>query len=164
VEGPDPDNPDFSLAVGKIRSRGIELDIAGEITPGWNLIASYAHTDAEVTEDNFYLEGSRPDNVPRNSASFWSTYELQSGDLQGLGFGLGVFYVGEREGDFENTYQLPSYVRTDAALFYRRDNWRVALNVQNLFDIDYIRYSEGFREANSPGNPFTVIGSFSVTF
>ncbi|MEP1078884.1 TonB-dependent siderophore receptor [Leptolyngbya sp. PL-A3] len=164
VEGPDPDNPDFSLAVGEIRSRGIELDVSGEITPGWNVIASYAHTDAEVTEDNFYLEGSRPDNVPRNNASFWSTYEIQSGNLQGLGFGLGLFYVGEREGDFENTYQLPSYVRTDAALFYRRDNWRVALNFQNLFDIDYIRYSEGYREANTPGEPFTVIGSFSVTF
>jgi iron complex outermembrane receptor protein len=164
VEGPDPNNPDFSIAVGEIRSRGIELDVSGEILPGWNLIASYALTDAEVTEDNFYEAGNRPNNVPRNSASLWTTYEIQSGNLQGLGLGAGVFYVGERQGDFDNTYELPSYVRTDAALYYRRDNWRVGLNFQNLFDVNYIRNSEGFREANAPGAPFTVIGSLAVMF
>ncbi|WP_236738862.1 TonB-dependent siderophore receptor [Chroogloeocystis siderophila] len=164
VEGPDPLNPDFAIAVGKIRSRGIELDVAGEILPGWNAIASYAYTDAEITEDNYYPAGNRPNNVPRNSASVWTTYEFQNGNLQGLGFGLGLFFVGERTGDFDNTYELPSYVRTDAALYYRRDNWRAALNFQNLFDVNYIRNSEGFREANAPGAPFTVIGSLSITF
>jgi iron complex outermembrane receptor protein len=164
VEGPDPLNPDFAIAVGKIRSRGIELDITGEILPGWNAIASYAYTDAEITEDNYYPAGNRPNNVPRNSASVWTTYEFQNGNLQGLGFGLGLFFVGERSGDFDNTYELPSYVRTDAALYYRRDNWRAALNFQNLFDVNYIRNSEGFREANAPGAPFTVIGSLSITF
>ncbi|AFZ30442.1 TonB-dependent siderophore receptor [Gloeocapsa sp. PCC 7428] len=164
VEGPDPLNPDFAIAVGKIRSRGIELDVTGEILPGWNAIASYAYTDAEVTEDNYYPAGNRPNNVPRNSASVWTTYEFQEGNLQGLGFGVGLFFVGERSGDFDNTYELPSYVRTDAALYYRRDNWRAALNFQNLFDVNYIRSSEGFREANAPGAPFTVIGSLSITF
>ncbi|WP_104545161.1 TonB-dependent siderophore receptor [Chroococcidiopsis sp. TS-821] len=164
VEGPDPLNPDFAIAVGKIRSRGIELDVAGEILPGWNAIASYAYTDAEITEDNYYPAGNRPNNVPRNSTSVWTTYEFQNGNLQGLGFGLGLFFVGDRAGDFDNTYELPSYVRTDAAIFYRQDNWRAALNFQNLFDVNYIRNSEGFREANAPGAPFTVIGSLSVTF
>jgi len=164
VEGPDPLDPDFAIAVGEIRSRGIELDVTGEILPGWNAIASYAYTDAEVTEDNYYPAGNRPSNVPKNSASVWTTYEFQNGNLQGLGFGLGLFFVGERTGDFDNTYELPSYVRTDAALYYRRDNWRAALNFQNLFDVNYIRSSEGYREANAPGAPFTVIGSLSITF
>lgn len=164
VEGPDPLDSDFAIAVGEIRSRGIELDVTGEILPGWNAIASYAYTDAEVTEDNYYPAENRPNNVPRNSASVWTTYEFQDGNLQGLGFGLGLFFVGERPGDFDNTYELPSYVRTDAALYYRRDNWRAALNFQNLFDVNYIRNSEGFREANAPGAPLTVIGSLSITF
>ncbi len=164
MEGPDPLDSDFSIAVGEIRSRGIELDVTGEILPGWNAIASYAYTDAEVTADNNYPAGNRPNNVPRNSASFWTTYEFQDGNLQGLGFGLGLFFVGERFGDFDNTYELPSYVRTDAALYYRRDNWRAALNFQNLFNVNYIRSSEGYREANAPGAPFTVIGSLSITF
>jgi iron complex outermembrane receptor protein len=164
VAAPDPNNPDFSLGVGEIRSRGIEFDIAGEILDGWNVIASYAYIDAEVTKESFIPEGNTPDNVADHSASLWTTYEIQTGTLQGLGFGLGLFYVNNRPGDFENTYELSSYLRNDAAIFYRHDNWRIALNVQNLFDVDYIRYSEGFREANAPGEPLSVVGSVSVTF
>ncbi|HHP7231829.1 MAG TPA: TonB-dependent siderophore receptor [Xenococcaceae cyanobacterium] len=160
----DPDNPDFSIAAGEVRSRGIELDIVGEILPGWNIIAAYAYTDAEITEDNDFPVGNTLENVPENSASLWTTYQIQQGKLQGLGFGAGVFFVGDRQGDLDNTFTLPSYVRTDAALFYRRDNWQANLNFQNLFDVDYIRSSETFREALRPGDPFTVIGSVSVEF
>jgi iron complex outermembrane receptor protein len=102
--------------------------------------------------------------VPENSASLWTTYEIQSGGLQGLGFGAGLFFVGDRQGDLDNSFQLPSYVRTDAAIYYRRNNWRAALNFQNLFNIDYIRSAAGFRESVYPGEPFTVIGSVSVQF
>jgi len=160
----DPDNTDFSIAVGEVRSRGIELDVVGEIADGWNIIASYAYTDAEITEDNFFSVGNRLTNVPENSASLWTTYEIQSGGLQGLGFGAGLFFVGDRQGDLDNSFQLPSYVRTDTAIYYRRDNWRAALNFQNLFNIDYIKSSAGFRESIYPGEPFTVIGSVAVEF
>jgi iron complex outermembrane receptor protein len=160
----DPNDPDFSIAVGEVRSRGIELDVVGEILPGWNLIASYAYTDAEITEDNFLEVGNRLENVPKNSASLWTTYQIQQGGLQGLGFGGGIFFVGDRQGDIDNTFTLSSYVRTDAVVFYRRDNWQASVNFQNLFDIDYIRSSEGFREGIRPGDPFTVIGSISVNF
>ncbi|AFZ30440.1 TonB-dependent siderophore receptor [Gloeocapsa sp. PCC 7428] len=160
----DPNNPDFSIPIGEQRSRGIELDLIGQISPGWNVVASYALIDAAVTESNDLPEGSRIANVPENTASLWTTYELQSGDLRGLGFGLGLFYVGERAGDFEDTYDLPSYLRTDAAIFYRRDNWRAAINVQNLFDVTYFRGVNFGRVAIEPGAPLTVIGSLSVEF
>jgi iron complex outermembrane recepter protein len=160
----DPDNPDFSIAVGEARSRGIELDVAGEILPGWNVIAAYAYTDAEITQDNFYEVGNRLSNVPENSFSLWTSYEFQKGFLEGFGVGTGVFYVGDRQGDFDNSFTLPSYTRTDAVLFYRQNNWEASLNFQNLFDVDYIKSSENYREAIRPGNPFTVIGSVSVKF
>ena len=160
----DPDNPDFSIAAGEVRSRGIELDLAGEILPGWNIIAAYAYTDAEITEDNDLTVGNKLVNVPENSASLWTTYQIQQGSLQGLGMGAGVFFVGDRQGDLDNTFTLPSYVRTDAAIFYRQDDWQANLNFQNLFDVDFIRSSETFREGLRPGDPFTVIGSVSVEF
>jgi iron complex outermembrane receptor protein len=159
----DPDNPDFSIAVGEQKSTGIELDVTGQILPGWNIIASYAYTDAKVTADNDGLKGNRLANVPYSSASLWTTYEFQKGGLQGLGLGLGAFFVGDRQGDLGNTFQLPSYVRTDAAIFYRRNNWQAALNFKNLFDINYIRSAE-YREAIAPGDPFTVVGSIGVEF
>ncbi|MEN9869436.1 MAG: hypothetical protein RLZZ171_419, partial [Cyanobacteriota bacterium] len=160
----DPDNPDFSIAAGEVRSRGIELDLAGEVLPGWKVIAAYAYTDAEITEDNLFAVGNKLENVPENSASLWTSYQIQQGSLQGLGLGAGVFFVGDRQGDLDNTFTLPSYVRTDAAIFYRQDNWQANLNFQNLFDVDYIRSSETFREALRPGDPFTVIGSVSWQF
>lgn len=160
----DPDNPDFSIAAGEVRSRGIELDVAGEILPGWNVIAAYAYTDAEITEDNDLPVGNKLINVPENSASLWTSYEIQQGNFKGLGLGAGVFFVGDRQGDSDNSFTLPSYVRTDAALFYRRDNWQANLNFQNLFDVDYIKSSETFREALRPGDPFTVLGSVSLKF
>lgn len=160
----DPRDEDFSIAAGKIKSQGIELDVSGEILPGWKIIGSYAYTDARVTEgDEFLPAGNRPASIPRHSASLWSTYEIQSGPLQGLGFGAGLFYVGERQGDFDNTFRLPSYLRTDVALFYRRDNWQVSLNVQNLFDIRYFEVAE-FRENVQPGTPLSVVGKVSIQF
>lgn len=160
----DPDNPDFSIAVGEVRSRGIELDVTGEIVPGWNVVAAYALTDAEITEDNFYSVGNQLSNVPENSVSLWTSYEIQKGNLKGLGLSTGAFFVGDRQGDLDNSFTLPSYFRADAGLFYRRMNWQANLNFQNLFDASYIRSSENYREAIRPGDPFTVIGSISIKF
>jgi len=160
----DPDNPNFSIPSGEQRSRGVELDVTGQILPGWNLIASYAYTDARVTKDDNLQPGNLLDGVPFNSASLWSTYEIQTGDFQGLGFGLGLFYVGERQGDLNNSFQLPSYVRTDASIFYRRNNWRAGININNLFNVDYIEDSGQRRNRINPGEPFTVRGTVSVEF
>ncbi|TVQ12816.1 MAG: TonB-dependent siderophore receptor [Leptolyngbya sp. DLM2.Bin27] len=161
----DPDNPDFTIPIAEQRSRGIDLNLAGEILPGWNVIASYGYIDAAYTEEYFGLPpGSRVQNVPNHTASLWSTYEIQSGDLQGLGFGAGVFYIGNRAGDFSDTFDLPSYLRTDAALFYRRNNWRAAINVQNLFDVRYFKANNFGRVAIEPGAPLSIVGSVSVNF
>ncbi|QYO63947.1 TonB-dependent siderophore receptor [Leptolyngbya sp. 7M] len=99
----DPEDSNFSIQVGEQRSRGVELIVQGEILPGWNIIAGYAHTDAEVTDDNDIPEGDFLSSVPRNAANLWTTYEIQSGDFQGLGFGLGLVFVDERQGELPNS-------------------------------------------------------------
>ncbi|MBW4621238.1 MAG: TonB-dependent siderophore receptor [Cyanosarcina radialis HA8281-LM2] len=157
----------FQVQVGEQRSRGIELDVTGEVLPGWKIIASYAHTDATVTVDNSLPSkvGNRLENVPQNQASLWTTYEIQKGGLQGLGFGLGLFYIGERQGDLANTFQIGDYLRTDAAVYYRRDRFNAAINIRNLFDIDYIGSVDyGNRLNVNRGEPFTIIGSVSWEF
>jgi outer membrane receptor protein involved in Fe transport len=86
----DPNNPGFSIQTGEQRSRGIDLNIGGEILPGWNIIAGYAYTDAQITEDeDAELVGNQLNNTPENAFNLWTTYEIQTGGLQGLGFGLG---------------------------------------------------------------------------
>jgi iron complex outermembrane recepter protein len=163
TDDPNNEDPDVLIQVGEQRSRGIELDIGGEIMPGWNIIASYTYTDAITSKDNQITVGNRIDNVPEHAASLWTTYELQSGDLKGLGFGLGLYYVGDRYADVENTSVLPSYFRTDSAIYYKQDNWRLALNFRNLFNETYYETSQA-RNTIYPGAPFTVIGSFSIQF
>lgn len=162
----DPTSPLFSIATGEQRSQGVELDVSGQIRQGWNIIAAYAYIDAEVTADtNADIVGNRLFNVPKHSASLWTTYEIQRGNLQGLGFGIGFNYVGEREGDLDNSFEVDSYFLTNAAIFYRRNNWRFSLNFKNLFDVNYIKASENNRVSdNYPGEPFTVMGSVSVEF
>ncbi|MBW4549888.1 MAG: TonB-dependent siderophore receptor [Aphanocapsa sp. GSE-SYN-MK-11-07L] len=167
---PDPDpilaQQGFSVQVGEQRSRGIELDMAGEILPGWKIIASYALTDAQVTADNSIPStvGNRLTGVPQNQASLWTTYEIQRGDLRGLGIGLGLFYVGQRQGNLANSFQIGDYLRTDAAIYYRRGGFNAAVNIRNLFDIDYVS-SPGFdRLGVNRGLPLTIIGSISWEF
>lgn len=159
----DPNNSAFSIQTGEQRSRGIELDIAGEILPGWKIIASYAYTNAEVSEDNVIPVGNRLNNVPENQASLWTTYELQKGDLKGLGFGLGLFYVGERQGDLANSFQVDGYLRTDAALYYRRNGFNAAINIRNLFDNDYVLTTFG-PTSTQRDVPLTITGSVSWEF
>lgn len=165
VETPDPNNPAFSLQTGEVASRGFELNLGGEITPGWNVTAAYTYLDTFVSEDNTDIVGNRLANVPENQFSLWTSYEIQQGSLRGLGFGLGLFYIDQRQGDLDNTFTLPSYFRTDAALFYRRDNWRVQLNIENLFDIEYFSSATfGSRLGVNPGAPFAIRGTIAVDF
>ncbi|MEH2201680.1 MAG: TonB-dependent siderophore receptor [Nostoc sp.] len=156
----DPNNPDFSIQTGEQRSRGIELNVGGEILPGLNVIVGYAYTDAIIAKDNTYTPGNYLNNVPKNSFNLWTKYEIQSGSLKGLGFGLGLFYVGERQADLENSFQLPSYVRTDAAIFYKQGQLRAQLNFRNLFDVDYFESARSLLRVY-PGEPFTVQGTIS---
>ena len=154
----------FLVATGEQRSRGVELDVAGQILPGWNVIANYAYTDTEVTKDNTIPIGNQLPGIPKHSASLWTTYEIQRGALQGLGIGIGFNYVGERQGDLQNSFRVGSYFLTDTAIFYRRNSWRVGLNFKNIFDIDYTPGVPVARTRIGVGEPFTVIGSIAVQF
>ncbi|NDJ15743.1 TonB-dependent siderophore receptor [Myxacorys almedinensis] len=164
IATPDLANEGFSLAIGEQRNRGIELDIAGEILPGWRILTSYSYTNAEITKSNDLPVGATAALVPQHKASLWTTYEIQRGNLRGLGFGLGLFYVDARPGDLDSSYTLPSYFRTDAAIFYQRDNWKAAINLKNLFDVNSFESINYGRVSVVPGAPFTVVGSLSVNF
>lgn len=161
----DLNDPRFSVATGKQNSQGIELNAIGEITPSWNITASYAYIDAKVTEDNRIKIGNRLAGVPKHSASLWSTYKIQSGNLNGLGLGVGLNWFGERQGDLQNSFQLDSYLLTNAAIFYERNNWEYRLNFNNIFNVDYIQGTPRTRTRGiEAGKPFSVTGLIRYTF
>lgn len=130
----------YSVA-GKVRSRGLEMDLSGQLTEQWSLIGSYAYTDAEVTEDPTY-KGKGLQNVAKNSGSVSAVYDFGTvvgGDQ--LRVGAGARYVGERAGDALNSFDLPGYTVADAFATYdtKVDGQKVKfqLNVKNLFDRTY---------------------------
>jgi iron complex outermembrane receptor protein len=157
----DPSNEQFSIAIGEVKSRGIELDVAGEILLGWKVIASGYLNDAFVSKDNNLPEGRRLTNAPTHGASLWTTYEFQAGGLKGFGIGGGLFFVGDRTANIDDPLILPSYVRFDAALFYKWNNGRIALNFKNLGNV---KYYESNDYLVFPQTPFTVQGTVSVNF
>ena len=128
-------------AAGEVRSRGLELDVSGQLSEQWSVIGSYAYTDAEVTKDTKY-EGMRLQNVAKNSGSLSAVYDV--GNIVGgdkLRIGAGARYVGERAGDALNDFDLPGYTVADAFATYdtRIEGQKVKfqVNVKNLFDRTY---------------------------
>jgi len=128
-------------AAGEVRSRGLEVDLSGQLTDHWSMIGSYAYTDAEVTEDPVY-QGNQLQNVAKNSGSLSAVYDFGSvigGDQ--LRVGAGARYVGERAGNAVNDFDLPSYTVADAFATYdtkvEGQKVKFQLNVKNLFDRTY---------------------------
>ncbi|WP_104903868.1 TonB-dependent receptor [Pseudomonas sp. LH1G9] len=130
----------YSVA-GEVRSRGLELDASGQLSERWSLIGSYAYTDAEVTKDPA-LQGKRLQNVAKHTGSLSAVYDV--GSLLGgddLRVGAGARYVGQREGDAKNSFNLPGYTVADLFASYdtkiEGQKVKFQLNVKNLFDRTY---------------------------
>lgn len=160
----DPVDPNYSVAAGEVRSRGLDINVAGNVTPEWRVIGGYAYVDAEVTKDNRLPTGTRLANIPRNSFSLLNTYEFQDGVAKGLGLGLGVKYVDDRNGQTEaTTYTMEQYTVVDLLTFYQvNDHIRLNLDVKNLFNK---AYDEGaFNLYAYPGAPRTVQAGVAYTF
>lgn len=128
------------LAVSGARTRGIDLELSGQIAPGWNLSTSFSHS---ITEDN---KGVRiATATPANLFKLWNTYRL-SGAWHGLTVGGGVNWQSGMR--FTATpWQLGKSVtaRQDAYAIANlmaryQFNARTALtvNVNNLFDKTYL--------------------------
>jgi iron complex outermembrane receptor protein len=160
----DPVESTFKVAAGEVRSRGFDLNIAGNLTPQWRVTGGYAYVDAEVTKDNVLRSGTRLANVPKNSFSLLNVYEFQDGALKGLGLGVGGKYVDQRAGQTQNpSFAMDGYTVVDLLGYYKlNDRIRLNLDLKNLFDRDYEEGSFGTAYAY-PGAPRTVQAGISYT-
>ena len=128
-------NNDYAMA-GKKRVDGVELGVAGAITPKWNVFAGYTFMDSEIVDGGPLGtdEGNDFPNTPRHSFSLWTTYKI----LPQATIGAGAYYVGKQYGNTTNTTYVPSYWRFDAMAGYRvNKNVDLQLNVLNVFDKEY---------------------------
>lgn len=143
----DPANPGFSVAAGKARSRGVELDASGRIGEHWRLNASYVWMDAEVTRDNSLAVGAGLINVPRSNGSLLAVYESGFGAGRTWGLGGGVTRVGSRPGETRTAamaaagapmFELPAYTTAKLVAYARlSDRLSLSLDVDNLLDREH---------------------------
>lgn len=160
----DPLDNTLSVATGQVRSRGFDLNVAGNLTPQWRVIGGYAYVDAEVTRDTTLRSGTRLMNIPRNSFSLLNVYEFQDGALKGLGLGAGGKYVDQRAGQTANTaFSMDAYTVVDLLGYYKvNEQVRLNLDVKNLFNREYEEGAFGNIYAY-PGAPRTVQVGISYT-
>lgn len=154
------DTDGIDKAMGKVRSQGVELDVSGEITKKLSLTLALAYTNAIVTSDPVYA-GKQLYNVPKRSGSINLAYDLGN-DVFGNHWriGGGTRYVGERQGDAANSFQLPSYTVTDAFIAWqtrlRGKKLEIQANLKNVFDKTYYASSTGTTTTSSSGSVSTV--------
>jgi iron complex outermembrane receptor protein len=137
---PDPLDPfAFSVQTGVQRSRGLEIEINGQVARGFNLNATYAAIEAIVTEDTRpEFIGQKLVGVPKHSGGIYGNYIFDSRALRGLSIGGGIYFASEYFANLPNrNWRLPSYARADVNFAYRRENWRFDVAVKNLNNVRY---------------------------
>ena len=117
---------------GKRHVAGFEVDVAGKLTPQWEVHGSYmwmpaANIDIGVAGSEG--QGTRPSLTPKHSGTVWNTYQLTSQ----WRMGLGVNFRGEQTPIRNPGWTVDSYVTTDLMAEYKiGDRYTLKGNVSNL--------------------------------
>ncbi len=150
----------YGLA-GILKREGIEVELIGSILPNLQVMSGYSYLDAQYKDSPSFINGSAPMNAPKHTANAWLNYKFNTGILNGLDFGAGIYYVGKRPVDDwtqktftaghvnsvqpgDKPFDMPAYNTVDAQVGYQLNNGlgiRVFFN--NIFDS--IGYSSYFR-------------------
>ncbi len=156
----DPDAPPFSdlrIPTGEQRSRGVELELRGQLTENVELTSYYAYTDAEVTKDTTIPVGDRLRFTPEHSAGLWVQYRFFGGPLRGLRLGAGFNYYSDMEASLPNVVTIDSHTLVDASIVYEKSNWRAGVFFKNILD-------ELYFSGGTPQDGFSVTGSIAYMF
>jgi iron complex outermembrane receptor protein len=160
------DQPDLLTQVGKETAKGVELDITGQITKDWNIVANYSYNDAVISDalgDDKALINRQKPNAPKHQGNLWTKYTLPQGKLKGLGLGVGGNFVDSRNVSLNEVQSLPGYALFNAALYYKVNKVQLQVNFNNLTNktywvggYDYLRLF--------PGAPRNWMATISYTF
>ena len=158
----------IAKTAGRVRSQGVEVDLAGSLTENTNIIASYGYTDAKVLEDPDYAGKPLP-NVPRHTGSLFLTYDIHNAFAGNtLTLGGGGHGVSRRSATNGADYYLPGYFVADAFAAYKMKlQYPVTLqvNVKNLFDKTYYTSSIATNNlGNQIGDPREVQFTVKMEF
>lgn len=154
---PDPNNITATINIGETRVRGIELGVAGRITPEWQMSGGYTHQDGTLRSNDFVVLGQ----LPRHQFALWNRYQV----TDSVGLGVGVVHQSSQYAALRTstaTTRLPAFTRVDAAAYWTvSEDVGVQLNVENLFDERYFADAHNVNNI-TPGAPLN--GRLTVKF
>lgn len=153
---PEGDGVNNSVAFGEVTAKGVDLDIAADITGNWVLTLNYAYNDTRVTRSTTaangnitnVVAGGRFANAPEHKLGFWTRYQIPN---TGLALALGGDYVSERI-SLSNQPVNPYFV-FDGSVTWTRGPWNLRLRVDNIFDKTYALSGFNDRGGHFPGEP-----------
>ena len=151
--------PDDSIVnIGSNRVRGVQLGVAGNITPQWAVHAGYVYLQTKIIDDGAGNSAGNPFRFQApHTGNLWTTYQL----TPQFDVGLGVNYVDKRYVDSVKTHYMPSYWRFDASAgFDVSENFSLRLNVQNIGNKTYFDASHvGIFAVTAPGRSALLTGN-----
>ncbi|TFW12811.1 TonB-dependent siderophore receptor [Brevundimonas intermedia] len=157
----DPVDPNFLAPVGKLTTRGIELDGSFRIDDAWQVVANYGWTDATADDSAFATDAVL--NVPEHSGSLFAIGRFATAHGTTWSVMAGAAYVGDRAGALTlNPVRLPAYWKAKAALDYGLTPQVTArIEVDNLLDERYAASSYSALWI-FPGAPRSVRASLRI--
>ncbi|WP_418186496.1 TonB-dependent siderophore receptor [Aliarcobacter lanthieri] len=150
-------------ASGKQESNGFEIDLSGDITSDWSVIASYGYTDTK----NKVINNNELRNAPNHTANLFTTYKLSALNLPNYYIGGGARYIGSKYADDANNIKLDSALIYNATIGYKKGNWRANISIQNLTDEEYVDGSASGITNDTRvyvGTPRTILATVGYTF
>jgi len=163
VADPTPGAPTGALSeIGEARSRGVDFDVIGQITPRWSASLNYAFNETKILEGADEVSnavGNEFANAPDHQLGLWTQYEIPF--LQSAISG-GLDYVAERVS--LSGQRVDPYVVFDVALESRWDFLTAQLNIQNLFDKTFAESGFIARTGHFPGAPRSIRFELTADF
>lgn len=114
-------------------SEGVELEVNGEISEGWQVTGGYSYNVSFNSDDKRIVT-----EIPRNSVKLFTTYRLP-GELDKLTVGGGVNWQSETGYALSYATTQSSYALANLMARYQiTPALSATVNVNNLFDKEYL--------------------------
>ena len=153
--------------IGQQRARGAEADVIWEPSKSFSLLASYAYTDAKVTQDAFTPSnvGQQLSRVPEHSGRLAARYRFTEGTLKGFGIGVGMTAASGAQTTLPNTDKTKGYAVFDAQASYETGPFRISASVTNLTNkLYFLPYLYLNQSVVRPGTPRSGFVTISVKY
>ena len=151
-------------AAGEVRSRGIDAEISGQLTPNWQASAAYTLVLSQYTKDVTYEDRRFAPEQPKHLFKAATSYQLTGslsnwrigGDLQAQSETFQRVGTGEAKQD--------SYALVGLMAGYRfNEHWDGRVNFNNIFDEKYWQGIPTGTGSGTYGDPRNVMLSLKWT-